>query len=68
MSIKLLIASEKVGTRFAWNMKTTNQFFLLILVVWVLAVSKETVFFSLRPIYGGGDGSFLKYMSVIPLN
>ena len=43
-------------TKFAWNMKTINHFLLLlILIVWVSALSKETVFFSLKPIYRGGD-------------
>ena len=55
-------------TRLAWNMKTINQIFLLILIVWVLTLSKKVVFFSLKPIYGGSDGGFLKYMSVISLN
>ena len=28
----------------------------------------KAVFFSLNPIYSGGDGGFLKYVSVIQLN
>ena len=29
---------------------------------------QKTVFFILKPIYGGADGDCLKYMSVTPLN
>ena len=46
-------------------MKTTNQFFLKILIVLGLTLSKELFFFfSLNLIYGGGDGGFLKYVSL----
>ena len=45
-------------------MKTTNQFYF----VNFNCLSLETVFFRLKAIYGGGDGGFLKYMSVIQLN
>ena len=41
MLINLQIASKKVQTRFAWNMKTTDQIFLLILIAWVLTFSKK---------------------------
>ena len=56
------------GNQVCMKHEDTNQFFLLILIVRVLTVSKKTAFFSLKPIYGGGDGGFLKYMTVIPLN
>ena len=49
-------------------METTDQLFRLILIVWVLTLSKKTVFFSLKPIYGSGDGGLLKYVSMIQLN
>ena len=53
------------GSQVTWNMKTTNQIFLLILFEsWrFLKIS----FLQLKPIYGGGDGGFLKYMSVNPI-
>ena len=50
------------------SMKTTNQFFVNCNCLSLDAFLKKTVFFSLKLIYGGGDGGFLKYMSVIPLN
>ena len=34
-----------------------------------MILSKKTVFFTLKSIYGDGDGGFLKYiLSVFPLN
>ena len=53
------------GSQVTWNTKTTNQIFLLILFEsWrFLKIS----FLQLKPIYGGGDGGFLKYMSVNPI-
>ena len=53
---------------FRENMKTTNHFFLLTVNCLSLDVFLKTVFFNLKPIHGGGDGGFLKYMSVILLN
>ena len=53
---------------------TANQILVLILIVWVLTPSKKRFFFfRLESIYGGresedGEGGFVKYASVIPLN
>ena len=36
----------------------------MILIVWVLKLFKKTVFFSLKPNYGGGDGGLYECDSI----
>ena len=58
--------SGKPGLHKTWRLWI--KFFLTILIVWGLPLARKTFFLSLNLIYGGNDGSFLKYVIVIPLN